>query len=336
MRKRIGLTMVAAISAVSLLAASSASAATEVGSNCLANTGTGGNATAVQLAKVTGDSLPIAAPISGVVTKWKVNSGIEGAFAQQLKVLRPAGNAKTFLTVAESAAGQVVKGQNSFAAQIPVQAGDRFGVAANSGAAILFCATANAGDAMGLISANVTVGSTNEFPPTTSLIAAISATIEPDADNDGFGDETQDKCPRSAAIQQVACPLITLGGLGKLKKGSAQILVSASSQAPVTVFGSVKIPKKGKKGKARQITLQGGTQSVSPGTVIPFNLVFPPTLKSALAALPPSKSLPLFVTMATTDLAGQASASQLTLKLKGQKKGKAKAKGKSKAKGKKG
>lgn len=317
--------MVAALSAASLLAASSASAATEVGSNCLANSGIGGAATEVQLAKTSPDPLPLTAPASGVVTRWKVNSGIEGSFPQQLKVMRQTGNAKTFLTVAESLPGTVVKGQNSFEARIPIQAGDRVGV--GSSVAILYCVTVP-GDEFGYIPGNAAAGSTNEVTASKGAIAAISATVEPDADNDGFGDETQDKCPRSAAIQQVACPLVTLGGIGQLKKGSAQILVSASSQAPVTVFGSVKIPKKGKKGKARLITLQGGTQIVSPGSVIPFNLVYPPTLKSALTALPKTKSLPLVVTMTATDLAGQVSVSQLTLKLKGQKKGKAKAKGK--------
>jgi hypothetical protein len=332
MRKRIGLTVVA-VGAASLLATASASAATEVGSNCLANSGVGGVVTEVQLAKASGDPLPITAPTSGVVTRWKVNSGIEGAFLQQLKVLRQAGNAKTFQTVAESSPGTVLKAQNSFEARIPVQAGDRFGVGSpgvGPSAAVLYCTTGNTSDEYGVIAGNTAVGSVSEFPPTGGAIVAVSATIEADADNDGFGDETQDKCPRSAALQLVPCPLVTLGGIGKLTKGSAQILVSASSQAPVTVFGSVKTPKKGKKGKARQITIQGGTQSVSPGTVIPFNLVYPPTLKSALTALPPSKSLPLVVTMTATDLAGQVTTSQLTLKLKGQKKGKAKAKGKGK------
>jgi hypothetical protein len=326
MRKWTGLMMVAVL----LLAASSASAATEVGSNCVTNTGAGGNLTVVQLAKAPGDALPITAPASGVVTRWKVNSGIEGSFPQQLKVLRQAGNAKTFLTVAESAAATVIKGQNSFETHIPVQAGDRFGLASVGTSALLWCSTAVAANEMGILASNVGVGSTNEFPPAPGMVAPVSATIEPDADNDGFGDETQDKCPRSAAIQLVPCPLVTLGGIGKPKRGSVQILVSASSQAPVTVFGSVKIPKKGKKGKARQIIIQGGTQSVSPGAVIPFNLVFPPTLKSALTALPRSKSLPLLVTITATDLAGQPSSTSLKVKLKGQKKSKAKAKVKSK------
>jgi hypothetical protein len=35
----------------------------------------------------------------------------------------------------------------------------------------------------------------------------LSATLEPDADHDGFGDETQDQCPTNASTQG-ACPVI--------------------------------------------------------------------------------------------------------------------------------
>ena len=328
MRKRIGLTMVAALSAASLLA-SNATAATEVGSDCQATSGVEGY-TFVQLKRVSFGGLPIAAPSAGVVTKWKVNSAVPTAVGQKLQILRPTGNPNEFQTVAESAPGTVSSGLNSFDTRLPIRAGDRPAVAAAPGgsvAATLYCSTANPGDEMGALTPASTLGSTKTYPPAPGLVAAISAVVEPDADNDGYGDETQDKCPRSAAVQTTACPIITLGGLSKLKKGSAQIFVSASSQASVTVFGTVKIPKKGKKGKARQIVLQGGTQSVAPGSVVPFSLVYTPTLANALAALPPSKSLPLAVTMTTTDLAGQPSSTQLALKLKGQKKAKAKGKG---------
>lgn len=333
MRKRFGSMAILAVVAL-LFTASSASAATEVGNNCTATSGSEG-ATFVQLAKAPGSPLPIEAP-AGVVTKWKVNSAVGTPVSQQLVILRKTGNPNEFLTVAESASVTIANGSNSFETRIPVQAGDRMGAAPGSPGgpvpAGLYCATGNAADSMGAFAVDPAVGSINTFPPNAGYQAAISAIVEPDADNDGYGDETQDKCPRSAAVQTTACPLITLSGLGKPKKGSAQILVSANSQSSVTVFGTVKVPKKGngKKGKARNIIMQGGVQSVSPGAIASYSLVFPPTLKSALTALPPSKSLSLAVTITTTDLAGQPSSTQLTLKLKGQKKGKAKAKGKGK------
>jgi hypothetical protein len=324
--------MVAALSAASLLTASSASAATEVGSDCQATNGVE-NYTFVQLKRVSFAGLPIAAPSAGVVTKWKVNSAVPTAVGQKLQILRPTGNPNEFQTVAESTPGTVSSGLNSFDTRLPIRAGDRPAAAGAPGGSVpapLYCSTANPGDEMGALTPASTLGSTKTYPPAPGLVAAISAVVEPDADGDGFGDETQDKCPRSAAVQTTACPIITLGGLSKLRKGSTQILVSASSQASVTVFGTVKVPKKGKKGKTRQIVLQGGTQGVAPGSVVPFSLAYPSTLANALAALPKSKSLRLAVTITTTDLAGQPSTTSLTVKLKGQKKGKAKAKGKGK------
>ena len=109
--------------------------------------------------------------------------------------------------------------------------------------------------------------------------------------------------------------------LGLAKKGSALILASASSSANVSVSGSVAI-KGSKKGKAKSsalVRIPGGSKPVSDGTIVSFTLTFPPPLRAALAALPPSKSLTMTVTTSTTDTAGQASSNVLKLKLKGQK-----------------
>ena len=47
----------------------------------------------------------------------------------------------------------------------------------------------------------------------------INATIEPDADHDGFGDETQDQCPKNANATvppcEINCALATNGGCGR-------------------------------------------------------------------------------------------------------------------------
>jgi hypothetical protein len=45
-------------------------------------------------------------------------------------------------------------------------------------------------------------GATDNFEgPTPAYQFDVSAKLEPDADHDGFGDETQDQCPASAATQ---------------------------------------------------------------------------------------------------------------------------------------
>ena len=45
------------------------------------------------------------------------------------------------------------------------------------------------------------LGSTDSYPDSGASRLTFAAFIEPDADNDGFGDETQDACPNDASRQ---------------------------------------------------------------------------------------------------------------------------------------
>jgi hypothetical protein len=51
----------------------------------------------------------------------------------------------------------------------------------------------------------------------TKAEALVAGTVEPDADHDGFGDETQDRCPVSAGFQGV-CPATAIPSQGPRKK----------------------------------------------------------------------------------------------------------------------
>ena len=163
-------------------------------------------------------------------------------------------------------------------------------------------------------------GSKATYAPLEKTQLALSVTIEPDADNDGFGDETQDKCPRSAKLQ-TECPLISLSSFGIASRNSALALVASSSSAPVTVAATVTVPgktKKGKKGKAKTLKLTGGTQTVAPGQLAQFVVAYSVPLKAALTALSPKKSLALTVSASAIDATGLLSSSTNTLRLKGQ------------------
>jgi hypothetical protein len=316
MRKRCGLA-IATIGVISLLGVSNAAAAVEVGSNCAATSGVS-NYTLTQLAHGAGNALPLTAPGAGVVTKWKVNSKVGAEFQEQLRVLR--GSGKTFQTVAESAPAGVSAGQHTFDTQIPVQAGDRFAVFAGPTSTALYCTSPAAGEEMGVFNGDATVGSTNEYAPVANAHVALAVVIEPDVDGDGFGDETQDKCTRSAKLQ-TECPLLALSSFGIASRNSALILVASSSSAPVTVAATVTVPgkvKKGKKGKAKVLNLSGGTQTIAPGQLGRFVLSYSVPLKAALTALSRKRSLSLNVTASATDATGLPSSSTTTLRLKGQ------------------
>ncbi len=318
MRLRALATAGACACVLSIVGAGSASAATEVGDNCQATNPLGNNFTGFQSKKSAANPLPISAPSGGIVTRWKVASKIPSEFVEQLKVLRSVGGNKYF-TAAESSQGTILQGENVFETRIPVQAGDVFAAAVGLSSSVIYCPSADGNDEMSYTPTNASVGSTNEYLKAANIRIPIVAVIEADADNDGYGDESQDKCPRSASIQAVACPLITLGTYGLASKSSALVLTSASSDSTVSVSATVTVPKRGKK-KARTLTIFGGSKPVSPGQVVPFTLAFSASLKSALAALPKKKKLTLRATATTTDLAGQASSSEVAMKLKGQQK----------------
>ena len=95
---------------------------------------------------------------------------------------------------------------NPFATRIPVQAGDNLGIA--TGPAGFNCATntLNTGDAFGNASGDPAVNTPQTlFGPFSGAFIDVAATVEPDADGDKFGDDTQDGCPTNAAIQ-TPCP----------------------------------------------------------------------------------------------------------------------------------
>jgi hypothetical protein len=53
------------------------------------------------------------------------------------------------------------------------------------------------------------VNEQGDYATATNAIMLANADIEPDADRDGFGDETQDACPINAATQG-ACPAVPI------------------------------------------------------------------------------------------------------------------------------
>src|SRR5262249_36776153 len=157
----------------------------------------------------------------------------------------------------------------------PVKAGDYFGtVGSGFGETVaIYCETKNPGDRLGAFAGNPSLNSTaslmGEEPGFQNPIVVF---VEPDADSDGYGDETQDKCPQSAAFQ-AECPTVTVDANASARKSSVTVLVTTSNSAPVTVVGAVKL------GKGKSAKLTAKAQTVSPGKLGRFTLKFPAKLK---------------------------------------------------------
>jgi hypothetical protein len=306
----------AAALSISLLGATGASAATQVGNGCVGNRGAE-NFTLFGVANGPGNPFPAAIPAGGVVTRWTLNLVPEippGVLSQGLKIIRPTGTPGQVQVVGESGLTVVNGGLNSFSTRIPVQAGDllgTFGAAGGEGITV-YCETGNPGDRVAITPGNPGVGaSAAVIDEEGGLQVPIVVSVEPDADNDGFGDETQDQCPQSATTQ-AACPAVALSTSKQVKKGSVTIIVTSSTAAPVTVKGVAKL------GKGKKAKLNGGTQNLVPGTLAKFRLFFTKALKNKLKELTPKQKLTLKVTVTGTSVSGAVTTKTLKVKLKGQ------------------
>jgi len=330
MRSLRGACVLGILMAVALVGTPAASAAIEVGDQCAANVAEGPYSM-VPEDTATAGPLPLATPVSGVVTSWKVNSAFPEAVPERLAVFRPTGSAGTFQVVGESNEGSVGPGSNVFSTRIPVQAGDRMGLVAVSLDSPAYCLTGNTGDHAWFFIGSAGTGSTHLFSAGVEVRVPVVAVIEPDKDGDGYGDETQDKCPQSAAYQG-PCPAITLEAFPIALKRSVVVLVSASETTQVQVFGQVGWKPRHRGGalasKTREpgdhkstgvtVGLPGDTQIVKPGEVARFNVKLPKTVKRQLRQVPPGKSLKGTITARTVDLAGRVTDRVVNIHLKGQ------------------
>jgi hypothetical protein len=329
MRSLRGAGVLGVLVAVALMVAPAASAAIEVGDECAANVAEGPYSMLPEDTATPG-RLPLATSASGVVTSWKVNSIWPEAVSERLAVFRSTGSAGTFQVVAESNEGSVGPGSNVFSTRIPVQTGDRMGLVAVGLDSPAYCLTGNAGDHAWFFNGSVGTGSPHLFAAGVEVRVPVVAVIEPDKDGDGYGDETQDGCPQSAAYQG-PCPTISLDAFPIVLKRSVLVLVSASETSWVQVFGQVGWKPRHKGGalasKTRKpndhlstgtvVGLSGGTTRVRPGEVPPFNVKLPKSVMRHLSQISPKQFVKGTITARTTDLAGGASEHTIPIRLKG-------------------
>lgn len=163
----------------------------------------------------------------------------------------------------------------------------------------------------GLSSDNTTIAFTGSFDPSSfptldttipGWRAAVWATVEADADGDGYGDETQDKCPQSAAFQN-PCPVLSISQQLSASKTQISVLAASSIDAQLVAVAVVSIPKIGKK-KTRRVTIQGKGVEFTAGQLKRLTLKLPSSVKSALKK---KGKLGATVTLSGTGIANTAS-----------------------------
>jgi hypothetical protein len=253
---------VVVVSAAFLVGAPGAFAATTIGANM---SGTpmqaqvcGGGAASCDVLPLSEVGASVAAPSDGVVVRWRVKDA-SGPMA--LRVAQPFGGGYLFVS---SGAPEIPAdtGLDTFVARQPIKAGDFVGVELKS-------ATATFGlDPVGMapsgtstsVFAGPIVDGTAATPASTQDKARVyvNADVEPDADHDGFGDETQDQCPSDASTAG-ACPPppandntapVVSASIGKTlrlsKQGAISFLLTTKEDASGSATGTISVPKASK------------------------------------------------------------------------------------------
>jgi hypothetical protein len=144
------------------------------------------------------------APTDGVVTRWRIRVGNE-ITPVRLRILR--GGSAASGTGAGT--GPVVTPPltmvSTYSVRLPIRAGDYIGVdCCEGGFANIFAG----GGGTRLHWANALADGQSAAPDGSDDFALlVNADVEPDADRDGFGDESQDQCPADPSAQSAPCPV---------------------------------------------------------------------------------------------------------------------------------
>jgi hypothetical protein len=171
---------------------------------------------------VSGNSYVV--PATGGVTTWTLTSWSHNAAADvgqelTMKVFRKVADPLTYTVVGHDGPRPLTPSVvNTFQTSIPVKAGDVLGNNSKSPAdnASYFPAP---GESFIDIQPGLADGQMGTFVLRAAdpLRLNVSAVLEPDADQDGSGDETQDQCPTNAATQG-PCPVTPVTHKKKCKK----------------------------------------------------------------------------------------------------------------------
>jgi hypothetical protein len=146
------------------------------------------------------------AAIDGVIVSWSLRSGANAAAVTvRLHVVRD----NAGVAIGASEVLPTTAGVYSFPARMTVRAGDRIGIDAETApfSSIAVVNNTSSGGSFDLWVPQLAPTETrspnlDDYPGYELL---VNATIEADADEDGFGDETQDQCPNDGTTQG-ACP----------------------------------------------------------------------------------------------------------------------------------
>lgn len=310
---------VAVVGLVGLLAlAPRAGAAVTVGQLFAPGINCNGTNLVLQLAATSGAAYTI--PSDGVIVAWSYTDGSPAQSNLVFKVARNAGDGN-FQIVGETPAGtQTASTTNNTPARISVKAGDVIGALFGNGPCLTH--TADPGD---LVTATVTDVAPPAFASFTSSSGnkvPVAATLEADADGDGYGDETQDKCPGVAGTingcppappSDKTPPVVSSFAKGAQlsKSGALSFVMTAAEAATGTATGTIGLPK-----TAKVVRFKTATIKLAPGKLSQITLKLPKRAAKRVSRARKRHALKAHITITVKDAAGNQTVQKLTVKLK--------------------
>ena len=186
------------------------------------------------------DGNPYTVPTGGgVITAWRTSTG---SGPVKLRLFSLGGSGMT--PVAESNAEHLTSTATSFPTRIPVAGGERLGLSVLPGASLSNCYSDTTGIGGQDTVLKAQAGPLGVDEPivdgSNTTLLNVAVTLEPDADGDGYGDETQDGCPGDAAAHG-PCPIDNAFTIGKkkpnAKNGTAKITVTVPGAGVIKLSG---------------------------------------------------------------------------------------------------
>jgi hypothetical protein len=229
---------------------------------------------------------------------------------------------------------------STFPARIGASGGELLGIWTGDNGSLAVPLTTSADDAVGLDTgqaADPAIQSTVHFSSTrlTQRRLLLSAVLEPDADRDVYGDETQDACPADATAHVAPCPVappnLNPGGLPSAttpdgtpptlsagahsarlsRSGAIAFRLTSSENATGTATGTISLPKGAKVVRFKRANV---TLTANRAVTIRLKLAKKDTAR-VRRALGRHSRLRAKITLTARDSAGNRSTKRLTLKL---------------------
>lgn len=260
-----------------------------------------------------GAPLPVAAPVSGVLTRWIAHMPAlfpeSGVPPMAVRLVRVLGSGSVEVT-AKSSLEKLRPGKNEFETRLPVAAGERLAFGSSEGGSIVCyinspVPTEESGGGIGF-----PIPQPGERASYEAVEAAVpvSGVIEPDGDGDGdgYGDLTQDGCPQSRDFHG-PCPVLHFAPGYEVGPRAIRVRVRSSVRARVAVSGL--LPQLG--------ASMGARKTIPAHRLTTFRLAITPVLREMLQRLDSSRTLRIPFLARVNHVPGNVSTDRLTVRVPG-------------------